>query len=135
VSRFCSGYSARSLVGQCAGSVRVALAPNFPIKTGRRPKFVHLRSGSKFDHFVHSSLLSLQRGRLRKSELDKKAKLFFETTCIWRSGTQPPLSRVTPASVHKSTPAPKMDSTVRQLQRTGGNSIHIRVHTFLFTRG
>jgi hypothetical protein len=100
VSRVFSGYFARSLVGQWTGSVRTAFGPNFPINRWRLPKFVHFRS-----------LLPLQkRWRLRKSELDKNTMLFFATTCISTGGTQPALSRVTPAW-----------KKLQPLQRAGGN--------------
>ncbi|KAJ3627102.1 hypothetical protein MTP99_014508 [Tenebrio molitor] len=53
---------------------------------------------------------------------------FFETTCISRDGTQSALSShsgVEEASCQKSTPIPKMDSTVRPLQRVRGNTFYI----------
>jgi hypothetical protein len=98
------------------------LVPTFRWRCDR-PKFIPFRSRSKRVRFVHSSPLPLQkRLRLRKSELDKKTMLFFETTCILRCGSFQSHSGVEEASVHKSTPAPKMDSTVRPLLRAGGNN-------------
>ncbi|KAJ3625058.1 hypothetical protein MTP99_018628 [Tenebrio molitor] len=44
-----------------------------------------IRSRSKRVHFAHSSLLPVpERLRLRKSYLNKKTMLFFETMCIPR---------------------------------------------------
>jgi hypothetical protein len=76
---FYSGHSALSLAG--------FIGPNFPINRRRRPN-AEIRSRSERVRFVHSPPLRLQkRLRLRKSELDKKTILFFET-CISRGSFQ-----------------------------------------------
>jgi hypothetical protein len=81
-----------------------------------RPIFVHV-----LNVFVSfTPLLSLYKKRLwlHKSELDKKTMLFFETMCVVRcdaTGSFQSHSSLEKASVQKSTPAPKMDLTVRPL--------------------
>jgi hypothetical protein len=92
------------------------------INRGRRPKLVHFRLRFRRVRFVHSSPPPLQKKlQLRKSELDKKTMFFFETTCIERrnpTGCFQNHSGMEEVSVHKSNP--KMYSTVRPLQRAGG---------------
>jgi hypothetical protein len=91
------------------------------INRGRRPKLVHFRLRFRRVRFVHSSPPPLQKKlQLRKSELDKKTML-FETTCIEKrnpTGCLQSHSGMEEASVHKSNP--KIYSTVRPLQRPGG---------------
>jgi hypothetical protein len=109
--------------------------PCFPINRWRRPKFVRFRSCSKCVRFVHSSLLPLQkRMRLRKSELDKKTMLFLETTS--RGGTQPAVSRVTPAwKRHGSTNRHRLrqfDRSRGPMVTIDGSTNSVRLLQFLF---
>jgi hypothetical protein len=73
-----------------------------------------------FVSFIPLLPLYKKKPQLRKSELDKKTML-FETTCIEKrnpTGCFQSHSGMEEASVHKSNP--KIYSTVRPLQRAGG---------------
>ncbi|KAJ3631235.1 hypothetical protein MTP99_012376 [Tenebrio molitor] len=86
-----SGQSSQNKIGTLVGGLRSCSV------------WFQLSDNSNSITFVHGlnvlvlfTLPSIKR-LLCKSALDKKTMIFFETTSISRGGTQPALSRVTPA--------------------------------------
>jgi hypothetical protein len=110
------GFVHGSLSAHWSPKERAAFMPRLVPTFGQIGGTAHFRSRPKCVRFVHSSPLPLQKdcGSVKASWTERRRAS--------QEMGQPVLTRVTPASVHKSTPAPKMYSTVRAHQRAGGNT-------------
>jgi hypothetical protein len=121
----CPGFVWGTLSAHWSANERAPFVPRLVTP----PEILHFRSRSKRVRFVHSSPIPLQKdyGSI-KTSWTKRHALLRHNVHLETGPNRRSHSDVEKASIHNSTPAPKMDYTIRPFQR--GNVeivIYIRV--------